>query len=36
VLDYLVGGMSSVEILTDFPDLTEIDILTCLAFAADR
>jgi uncharacterized protein (DUF433 family) len=36
VLDYLAGGMSEQEILTDFPDLTRDDIRACLAFAADR
>lgn len=36
VLDYLAGGMSQQEILSDFPDLTETDIRACLAFAADR
>ena len=36
VLEYLASGMSHAEILQDFPDLTEEDILACLAFAADR
>src|SRR5438046_6081845 len=36
VLEYLASGMSSDEILTDFPDLTSEDIRACLAFAADR
>ncbi|MEI6667160.1 MAG: DUF433 domain-containing protein [Acidobacteriota bacterium] len=36
VLEYLASGMSSAEILSDFPDLTRDDILACLAFAADR
>jgi len=36
VLDYLAGGMSIPEILSDFPELTEEDIRACLAFAADR
>jgi len=36
VLEYLASGMSKEEILEDFPDLTEEDILACLAFAADR
>lgn len=36
VLDYLAGGMTEQEILSDFPDLTESDIRACLAFAADR
>lgn len=36
VLSYLASGMNSAEILADFPELTEQDILACLAFAADR
>jgi uncharacterized protein (DUF433 family) len=36
VLDYLAGGMTTEQILEDFPDLTETDIRACLAFAADR
>jgi uncharacterized protein (DUF433 family) len=36
VLDYLAGGMTEEEILSDFPDLTKEDIQACLAFAADR
>jgi uncharacterized protein (DUF433 family) len=36
VLEYLAGGMSTEEILLDFPSLTETDIRACLAFAADR
>ena len=36
VLDYLAGGMTSAEILDDFPDLTAEDIQACLSFAADR
>ena len=36
VLDYLASGMSTAEILTDFPELTEEDVHACLAFAADR
>lgn len=36
VLGYLASGMSHEEILHDFPELTEEDILACLAFAADR
>jgi uncharacterized protein (DUF433 family) len=36
VLEYLAGGMTADEILTDFPDLTADDIRACLAFAADR
>lgn len=36
VLDYLAGGMTQDEVITDFPDLTHDDIRACLAFAADR
>ena len=36
VLEYLAGGMSEDEILSDFPELTRDDIRACLAFAADR
>jgi uncharacterized protein (DUF433 family) len=36
VLEYLAGGMSEDEIVSDFPDLTRDDIRACLAFAADR
>jgi len=36
VLDYLAGGMTTEEVLADFPDLTIDDIRACLAFAADR
>ena len=36
VLEYLASGMSHEQILSDFPYLTEDDILACLAYAADR
>ena len=36
VLEYLAGGMSTDEVLADFPELTETDIRACLAYAADR
>lgn len=36
VLDYLAGGMSEAEIISDFPDLTVEDIRACLSFAAER
>lgn len=36
VLDYLASGMSTAEILADFPELTEEDVHACLAFAADN
>lgn len=36
VLEYLAGGMSEEQVLTDFPDLTREDIRAVLAFAAAR
>ena len=36
VLEYLAGGMSEEEILSDFPELTHEDILACIGFAANR
>ncbi len=36
VLEYLAGGMTEQQILSDFPDLEPEDIKACLAFAADR
>ncbi len=36
VLEYLASGMTSQEILADFPDLTAEDIRACLSYAADR
>ena len=36
VLSYLAAGMTTEEILTDFPYLTAEDIRACLAYAADR
>ena len=36
VLGWLAAGMSGSEIIEDFPELTETDILACLAFAADK
>ncbi len=35
VLEYLAGGMTTEEILGDFPELTARDVQACLAFAAD-
>ena len=34
VLEYLAGGMTTEEILGDFPELTAEDLRACLAFAA--
>ena len=36
VLGWLASGMTPAEIIEDFPKLTHVDILACLAFAADR
>ena len=36
VLEYLASGMTSDEILKDFPYLTREDIIACLEYAADR
>lgn len=36
VLEWLSSGMSYDEILADFPELTQQDILACLAFASKR
>jgi uncharacterized protein (DUF433 family) len=36
VLEYLASGMSELQLLADFPDLTADDIRACLAYAADR
>lgn len=35
ILSYLAARMSHQEILDDFPELTEEDILACLSYAAD-
>ena len=36
VLEYLAGGTTVPELLSDFPELTEDDIRACLAFAANQ
>jgi uncharacterized protein (DUF433 family) len=36
VLSMLSSGMTLAEILDDFPELTQQDILSVLAYAADR
>lgn len=36
VLSYLAAGMTSTEILGDFPYLTQEDIQASLAYAAER
>lgn len=36
VLEYLAGGMSSDEIVSDFPELTAKHVMAALQFAANR
>ena len=36
VLSWLADGMTSAEIIEDFPELNKADISACLSFAADR
>ena len=36
VLSWLASGMSNLQILEDFPELSDIQIQACLAYAADR
>jgi uncharacterized protein (DUF433 family) len=36
VLDWMASGMSSEEILADFPELTLEQLTACLEFAADQ
>ena len=36
VLSWSASGMTSIDILNDYPELTDRDIQACLAYAADR
>lgn len=36
VLNWLANGMTFENIITDFPELTQNDILACLSYAADK
>ena len=36
ILNMLADGMSTEEIIDDFPKLTKEDVLACLAYAADK
>jgi len=36
VLGWLASGMERKEILEDFPEISNEEILACLAFAADK
>lgn len=35
ILDLLAGGMSFQEVLKEYPDLEEEDILACIAYGAE-
>jgi len=35
ILDLLAGGMTTQEILAEYPDLTPEDILACIAYGAE-
>ena len=35
VLDFLASGMKTEEILREYPDLDEADILACIAYGAE-
>lgn len=36
VLSWFANGMTMAEIIVDFPELNEDQVLACLAYAADR
>jgi uncharacterized protein (DUF433 family) len=36
VLNWLANGMTFENIIEDFPELTQNDVLACLAYAADK
>jgi uncharacterized protein (DUF433 family) len=36
IFEYLASGMTVAEVLDDFPELTEMDIRACFAYAADK
>jgi uncharacterized protein (DUF433 family) len=36
VLGWLASGLSTEDILADYPELTKDDVMACLAYAADR
>ncbi len=35
ILDLLASGLTTLEILEEFPDLEEADILACIAYGAE-
>ncbi len=36
ILEWLADGMTTDDILADYPELARDDVLACLAYAADR
>ncbi len=36
ILQYFASGMTTPEIIKDFPELTEQDVIAALQFAADK
>ena len=36
ILGWLASGMTSEEIVKDYPEITEQDVIAVLAYAADR
>jgi len=36
ILGWLASGMTTLQILEDYPELKEIQVRACLAFAADK
>jgi len=36
VLSWLAEGMSTKDIISDFPEVTEVQIRACLSYAADK
>ena len=35
ILDLLAGGMTTEEVIADYPGLQEADILACIAYGAE-
>ena len=36
ILNWLANGMTTIEIIEDYPELVEEDIFACLSYAAER
>lgn len=36
VLDVLAGGMTTADILKEYPGIEEADVLACIAYGGDR